>query len=207
VGAGVDETRAPSYSTTNFIILQLIAESVTGSTLQDLISEQVTGPLGLDNLYLPPNEDTTLPEPATHGYIDGACLDEVAEDGATVEPGTDTTEWNASYGQGGGGMTSTIADLLGWAESGSGNSLLDPATAELRVDSVQVLVQGIPYGLGIMPLAPWIGHEGEAIGWEAFAVTDPETGVSVAVAGNGCGGLFPGFLEVIGALYPDSMLG
>ena len=30
-------------------------------------------------------------------------------------------------------MTSTIADLLGWANSGSGNSLLDDATAEQRV--------------------------------------------------------------------------
>ncbi len=207
VAAGVDETRPPGYSTTNFIILQMIAEAVTGSSLQDLIAQRVTGPLGLDTMYLPPNDDTTLPDPATHGYIDGSCVAELAEDGATIDPGTDTTDWNASYGQGGGGMTSTIADLLGWAESGVGNSLLEPATADERLTSFELLAEGFFYGLGVMELDPWFGHEGEAIGWEAFALTNPDSGVSIAIAGNGCGGLITGFASFISALYPDAPIG
>ena len=203
IEAGVAEPGTAGYSSTNYIVLQVIAEAVTGSSLQDLIAEQVSGPLGLDTLYLPPNEDTTLPDPATHGYVDGACVDELAADGAAVEPGTDTTDWNASFTQGAGGMTSTIADLLGWAVSGNGNSLLDDATAEQRAADPEVLPEGVPYGLGIIDFGGWLGHSGEAIGWEAMAIQNPETGAAIAVAGNGCGGLFAGFLEFVGALYPE----
>ena len=169
-------------------------------------TDQVVDPIGLDTIFLPPNDDTTVPDPATHGYIDGGCVDEMAMDGATVEPGTDATDWNASYGQGGGGMTANLSGLLGWAEAASGNELLDDSTVEQRLN-VRPLPEGIPYGLGIMQLGPWIGHEGEAIGWEALAVHDPDSGVSIALAGNGCGGLFTGFLEVLGTLYPDTMDG
>ena len=204
VNAGVTEPGTLGYSTTNYIILQLMAESVTGSTLQELIATNIADPLGLGSTVLPPNDDTTLPSPATSGYIDGGCVDEVATSGATVEPGTDTTDWNASYGQGGGGMTSTLPDLLTWSQSMVGSSLLDEATALGRLE-VEVLPEGIPYGQGIMAIGPWIGHEGEAIGWEALAVQDAESGVSVALAANGCGGLFTGFLEVLETLYPESL--
>ncbi|MDX2380882.1 MAG: hypothetical protein QNM02_14115 [Acidimicrobiia bacterium] len=69
-----------------------------------------------------------------------------------------------------------------------------------------MLPEGIPYGLGIMEFGRWVGHEGEAIGWEALAVKDLQTGTSLAVAANGCGGLFDGFLGVLLTLYPESML-
>lgn len=203
IEAGVAEPGTAGYSSTNYIILQVIAETVTGSSLQDLIVETVSGPLGLDTLSLPSNEDTALPDPATHGYVDGACVDELAADGAAVEPGTDTTDWNVSFTQGAGGMTSTIADLLGWASSGSGSSLLDDATAAQRAATPELLPEGVPYGLGIIDFGGWLGHSGEAIGWEALAIQNPETGAAIAVAGNGCGGLFTGFLEFVGALYPE----
>lgn len=206
VEAGVDAPGTLGYSTTNFIVLQLIVESVTGSPLADVIADEIVGPLGLDGIFLPPNDDTTLPTPATHGYLDGGCLDELADDGATVEPGTDVTDWNASYGQGGGGMTSDLAGLLGWAASGSGNALLDDATVADRLE-LEVLPEGIPYGLGMMQLNTWIGHEGEAIGWEALVLQDLDSGASIAMAGNGCGGLFTGFLDALGMLYPDSLEG
>jgi len=202
IEAGVAEPGTAGYSSTNYVILQVIAETVTGSSLQDLIAEKVSGPLGLDAFVLPPNEDTTLPDPVTNGYVDGGCVDELASDGATVEPGTDTTDWNVSFTQGAGGMNSTIGDLLGWAKSGSGSSLLSDTMAEQRVSNLQALPEGIDYGFGIIDLSGWLGHPGEAIGWEAMAIQNPETGAAIAVAGNGCGGLFPSFLEFIAALYP-----
>mgnify|MGYP001828101538 FL=1 len=74
---------------------------------------------------LPYNEDTTLAEPVSHGYMTEACNEELVTDGAEPLPvGTDLTDWNASYGQIGGGMSSTLADLGTWAASMSGSSLL-----------------------------------------------------------------------------------
>lgn len=201
IAAGVAPAGTPGYSTTNYIVLQLIAETLTGEPLQDLIAERITDPLGLDHLFLPSPDDTTLPEPATSGYIAGGCVQEFERDGATVAEGTDAREWSASYGQGGGGMTSNISDLLGWAETMTGNDLLDDDVVERRLALTDI--GGLAYGLGILRVGAWFGHEGEAIGWEAFALHDPETGVSVALAANGCGGLIAPFAEILDAIYPD----
>ena len=129
IGFGADGAVQPpgtgGYSTTNYIALQVIAETLTGKSIQDLIRERVTEPLGMTGTALPPNEDTTLPEPFARGYMSPACVDELVKDGAAPVPvGTDTTDWNASYGQSGGGMHSTIADLGIWAASMSGSALL-----------------------------------------------------------------------------------
>ena len=44
-----------------------IAETVTEQSLAELIEQRLTGPLGMSDTALPPNEDTTLPDPAAHG--------------------------------------------------------------------------------------------------------------------------------------------
>jgi D-alanyl-D-alanine carboxypeptidase len=204
VSAGVAAPGTPGYSTTNFIVLQLMAEMVTDSTLQDLIAERITNPLGVEHLFLPPNDDTTLPDPVTHGYVAGGCVEELAKDGATIEDGTDVTDWNASYGQGGGGMTSNISDLHAWAATTSGNDLLDADTVTRRLTFGPV--DGIEYGLGLMRIGTWVGHEGEAIGWETLAMHDPDSGVTMAVAANGCGGLIGPFADFFDALYPDGAM-
>ena len=108
IGFGADGAVQPpgtgGYSTTNYIALQVIAETLTGKSIQDLIRERVTEPLGMTGTALPPNEDTTLPEPLARGYMSPACVEELVKDGAKEVPAdTDTTDWNASYGQSGGG--------------------------------------------------------------------------------------------------------
>ena len=201
VGAGVDAPGTPGYSTTNFLVLQLMAEMVTDTPLRDLIAERITTPLELDSMFLPANDDTALPAPVTSGYVADGCVLELEGDGATVENGTDVTDWNASYGQGGGGMTSTISDLAAWGATLTGNQLLADDLADARLQFTDI--GGLAYGLGIMQLGTWIGHEGEAIGWESISMHDPESGVTVALAANGCGGVIAGFAEFLDALYPE----
>ena len=48
----------------------------------------------------------------------------LAKLGATVKPGADVTARNVSWGQAGGGMDPTVADLGTWAGTGLGTSLL-----------------------------------------------------------------------------------
>ncbi len=191
IGYGADgevqPAGTPGYSTTGYIALQEIAESLTGQTIQDLIAERITEPLGMIGTALPPNEDTTLPEPVSRGYLSTACIAELVGDGAEPVPlGTDTTDWNASYGQSGGGMHSTIADLGTWAASMSGNTLLSDETAEARLQLHDFGGAPFMYGLGMMQLGNEWGHEGEAIGWEGWAGHDPDTGLSAVVATNTC---------------------
>jgi D-alanyl-D-alanine carboxypeptidase len=48
IDGGLSEPGTSGYSTTNYILLQEIAEEITGTSLNDLITERVTGPLALD---------------------------------------------------------------------------------------------------------------------------------------------------------------
>lgn len=111
--------------------------------------------------------------------------------------------WNVSYGQGGGGITATIADLGIWAGSGVGNALLSDDTVTER-NTFEPIEEGLDYGLGILENGAWVGHTGEVFGWEAGAFRNPDTGVTAAFAANGCGGPFLGFLLIMETLYPET---
>ena len=206
IARGIELGVAPAgepggYSTTNYILLQEIAEEITGSSLADLIKSDVTDRLAMEKTFLPPNDDTTLPDPALHSAVTPSCQGEFTRSGGEIELGTDLTDWNASYGQGGGGMTSTLGDLGTWAASGTGDALLPDDLVTQRND-VKLIGDGIYYGLGVLRFGGWHGHEGEALGWETLAVKDAKSGVTVALAGNSCG-ILGQLVSVIQALYAD----
>lgn len=207
--SGVEPAGTPGYSTTNYIVLQQMVEEVSGQSLQELIASDVAGPLGTKQLLLPPNEDTDLPDPAAHGYLNTGCVEEIQGDGGTAQEGQDTTDWNASYGQGGGGMQATITDLGMWGAADTGNALLKDPTATERSSSLTDIGDAM-YGLGIMDYGDGFqGHSGEAIGWQAQVSHNDQTGVTVALATNACnaadGLIFdPLRTEVAQALNPTS---
>jgi D-alanyl-D-alanine carboxypeptidase len=187
IDAGVKPVGTPGYSTTGYVILQEIAETLTGSTIQELVKERLTDRLGMAGTALPSNDDTTLPEPFARGYMSPACNAELERDGAAPVPdGTDLTDWNASYGQIGGGMHSTLGDLGTWAASMSGSALLSEELAAERLELHDAGLQVFDYGLGIMRAGTQLGHEGEAIGWEGWAGHDPATDETFVVFTTTC---------------------
>lgn len=204
VNGGVTGAGTPGYSTTNYIILQLMAEQLTGMPLADAIAERVAEPLGMEHFFLPPNEDTTLPEPSSAGYIAGFCLTDFEEVGAPLDGPTESTDWNVSYGQGGGGITATIGDLGVWAGTAMGTSMLSDDLAAARQDYAPI-AESLEYGLGLIENGSWVGHTGEVFGWDTAAFHNPDTGVTVAFAANGCGG-FIGleFLLAMETMYPGT---
>lgn len=203
----VKKPGTPGYSTTNYIILQMIAEKVSGKPLAELIRTRITDPLGIKETVLPPDEDTTLPQPVARGYLNQGCVDELTGDGAPdLAVDTDTTAWNASYGQGGGGMTSFVHDMGVWAASMSGNRLLPNRLAQQRLQTKDIGI-GLDYGLGILNVGPWYGHAGEAIGWEAIELHNPENGVSYFAATNACNDTTTDFLRLLDKLYPNTVPG
>jgi D-alanyl-D-alanine carboxypeptidase len=187
IDAGVKPVGTPGYSTTGYVILQEIAESLTGQPIQELVRERLTEPLGMADTALPYNEDTTLPEPFARGYMSPACNTELVGDGAEpVADGLDLTNWNASYGQIGGSMHSTLADMGTWAASLSGNTTLSDELASERLELHDAGLGVFDYGLGIMRAGTQLGHEGEAIGWEGWAGHDPESGETFVVFTTTC---------------------
>ena len=203
----VEPEGTPGYSTTNFIILQLIAESIAGTPLPELIQTRLLEPLGMSESSLP-IDDPSLPEPYATGSLNGGCVAELLEDGATgVDLETDPTDWTISYAQGGGGMTSTLSDLGLWADSNSGNTFLSPDLQTPRLEADTPIGGPAIYGMGIFQLGDnWYGHAGEAIGWQSLVLHDPETGVSVAFASNVCNGEDLLYWSILNELYPTPAL-
>jgi D-alanyl-D-alanine carboxypeptidase len=158
-----------------------------------------------DATLLPRDGNPELADPASHGYLNATCVREIEGDGGQAAEGTDTSAWNVSYGQAAGGMSSTVDDLGIWAASVSGNALLSDDLARRRLRTSDI--GGVRYGLGVMEVGDWYGHEGEALGWEALVLHNPDTGVSLVMATNACAGAPLLFVAIADSLYPGTGLG
>jgi D-alanyl-D-alanine carboxypeptidase len=91
------------YSNTNYILVGMIIERVTGQAFADELAERITGPLALTGTYLPGNE-TSPRTPHAHTYTT-ALLDQPGS------PVYDATELHPSKAWTAGGMVSTLSDL------------------------------------------------------------------------------------------------
>jgi D-alanyl-D-alanine carboxypeptidase len=187
------------YSTTNYLILGEMLEELTGKPVEEVLND-VAAEAGLQQTLLQDPAETQMPDPSSHGYLNQPGVDSLAEAGITAEPGQDVTDWTLSWGQAGGGMYSTVADLGAWATTGLGNSLLSDELAEQRLET-QPIPEG-EYGLGIQAWGDWIGHTGQLIGWESIAVTDQDTGAVFVAIVNETGSLRSA-LEVAVVAFPD----
>jgi D-alanyl-D-alanine carboxypeptidase len=163
------------YSTTNYLILGEILRKVTGQA-PDVVVMGVAAALGLNDTALPAPAETAMPAPASAGYIMDAGVASLKEAGGTATSGTTVLDATPSWGAAGGGMYSTVADLGSWGASGLGTATLPQDLGVQRLQS-RPIKPGIDYGLGIIDWGNgWIGHTGQAIGWEAVVAYNTRTG-------------------------------
>jgi len=164
------------YSTTNTEILAKMLEKLTGKPAEEVVTD-VAKQAGLTETALLAPDVVKMPDPSSHGYIGTKAAADLAKMGATVKAGTDVTDWNVSWGQAGGGMYSTVADLGKWAATGLGTSLLPADLAAQRFVTTKI-PEG-KYGLGLLDWGQgWIGHTGQLMGWESWVAYNKETGAA-----------------------------
>ncbi|WP_336084012.1 serine hydrolase domain-containing protein [Nocardia sp. SSK8] len=154
------------YSNTNYIVLGLLIEHVTGQRYGDEIRERILTPLRLTATSVP-GDDPQVPAPAltAHRDIDGMGRVEV-------------TEMNPSLDWAAGEMISTITDLDAFFAALLGGRLTSPSSLEQMRQAVP-MGMGFHYGLGLQRFDPpcgdelW-GHGGELLGYvtSAFRSTD-----------------------------------
>lgn len=150
-------------SNTNYAVLQLMVEKVTGEPLSDVLASTVLRPLGL--------HDTTLGgTPTAHGY-DGR------RDATVVDPE------NPSAAAGGVATVSDVGHLLDALLSGKAVS----AAGLAQMQQVRAEVDGTPYGLGLrvredLSCGPVYGQVGGNDGYVVEAWSSPELDRTVVVA-------------------------
>jgi D-alanyl-D-alanine carboxypeptidase len=184
-----------NYSNTNYVLLGLVIEKLTGGSASAAFQSRIFTPLGMTGSSLPAATDNSLPDPHPQGYtygtnvqtVDTTVLPENIQ--AQAKAGTlaprNVTRDNESWAWTAGSGIGTAADLATFVRAVAGGGLLSPALQKQRLDSMRPTVPGDPasssYGLGLAKLGPFYGHTGEIPGYNSFMGYDPAGGNTVVV--------------------------
>jgi D-alanyl-D-alanine carboxypeptidase len=170
------------YSDTNYIVLGMIMEKVTGKAYYDLARERVLRPAKLAETA--PSDARVIPGLA-NGYAGAnnpfGGADAMLVDGRMVI--NPQFEWT------GGGMASTAADLARWGKRLYEGGAFDPSMLPRLLDGVPArLGQNTKYGLGVIiretPLGTLYGHSGFFPGYQAEMLYLPAQKAAVAFQVN-----------------------
>ncbi|WP_097868229.1 serine hydrolase domain-containing protein [Streptomyces sp. rh34] len=168
------------YSNTNYVLVGLIVQKVTGRPLAEEMDRRIIQRIGLRHTYFPAPGDASIREPHPHGYYQESA----------DTPLRDITELDPSWGWAAGQLISTNSDLNRFFTALLTGRLLPAAQlARMRstVPAEATFGPGARYGLGLVsrPLPcgglAW-GHGGSFPGYETRGgVTDDGRAANVAV--------------------------
>ena len=158
------------YSNTNYLLLGLAIERLTGQDLATVIRDRFLGPLGLDGTYVQGAE--SAPGPVARGYRfrDSSPASPAIDlsDGSPIMPFTSVV----TAAGGAGSMAGTAADAARWARQLYRGDVLDAYELALMVGDIEVVGAfrpAVPYGLGVQAFTidgrPTLGHSGRFLGF------------------------------------------
>jgi len=169
-----------AYADTNYILIGLIIEKITGKSYYSVLEQQILQPLHLNDTL---SSDQRVMPGVVSGYIDSdnpfGLPAKVCTNGRDVL--NPAIEWT------GGGLASTAGDLARWGWLLLGGRVLKEASLKEMLTGVEI-GPGIKYGLGIgivdTRLGPAYGHNGEFPGFGSTLMYFPRYRISVAVQVN-----------------------
>ena len=162
------------YSDSNYVLLQLIAEKVTGQPLGDVIQSQILDKVGLDSTSYPTTD--AMPEPFSHGYL-----------AQPLGGPRDVTLGNPGVAGGAGAMVSTVEDLHRWVEALGKGTLLPKSLQKERLQThplAKTPKLTLAYGMGITNANGFLGHDGGILGYATAAFYLPKAKATIVVASN-----------------------
>lgn len=164
---------AYEYSNSNTLLLQKVAETVTGRTLEQLYEERILSrlPAGSAQYLL----GTEFPSPHLNGY---AYDDETDSFEELVS--------NTTALAGAGAMVGTLEGLRDWGRLLVRGDLLSPALQAQRFVGRPPTNGPLydAYGLGMGEIGGWWGHTGTGLGYQACVFTEPNSLSSIVIFVN-----------------------
>ena len=170
------------YSDTNYILLGMIIERITGNRYYAELERRILSPLGLRNTV--PSDSRRIP-----GLAQGYAGPRNQFGGADAMVVNGEFAINPQFEWTGGGIASTSEDLARWAKALYEGRAFDPSLLPQAVDGVPSrLGPNTRYGLGVMirttPLGTSYGHSGFFPGYLTEMMYFPDTKVAIAVQVN-----------------------
>lgn len=192
-------TNAPGeayyYSNTNYTLLGMIIEEVTGLSLSQAYQQYVFDPLGLDSYY---DIDPAIPPGTVKGHLDVYSNGELMQSEHLYENELRT---------GDGGISASAYDLMVFIESLMDGKLVNDSSLSQMTDWFPVFGPAYNdydqsqngYGLEyfITPAGDAIGHTGGIYGFSSVVHYFPEKDMTFVLLVNGVGGKIS---EIDGAL-------
>ena len=163
------------YSNTNYYLLGLIIEKVSGRKYRDFLRDEVTARAGLAHtVYC--DDDPIIPGRA-RGY---------SGDGPHMK-NAKALDMSAPFAAG--GLCSTVDDLVQWAQALASGKVVSPASYARMTTPVKPADGSDPgygFGLGVKPMAGHrvVMHNGGINGFGSDLVSFPDDGVVIAVLAN-----------------------
>lgn len=163
-----------AYSNSNYLLLGLVIERLSGQPYAAFLHDHVLDPLGLRDTDVDNNFELVPRRAAGHGWLMGTYLN---------APYTDMTVPHAA-----GALYSTTHDLRRWIEGLLAGRLLRPATVARMLTPERE-----DYALGVRVTTDpdgrrLIAHGGSIAGFSAFLGHYPEGKVTIVVLANVAGG-------------------
>ncbi|MEC3953092.1 serine hydrolase domain-containing protein [Nocardia sp. CDC153] len=167
------------YTNTNYVLLGMMIERLTGHSLADTISTRILEPLGMRDTYYPVAGDTALRDPHPLGYR------------KVGDAWVDATDTEVAWTGAAGAIVSTGSDLNRFVTALVTGKLLPAAQlAQMRQTIPMPPVAGMNYGLGLIRFQVpcdgqtkevW-GHSGGIPGFSTLAIaTDKGTAATVSI--------------------------
>ncbi|MEV6489493.1 serine hydrolase domain-containing protein [Actinoplanes sp. NPDC051633] len=163
-----------SYSNTNYTLIGMILQKLTGRTLPDLVEHRIARPLGLRHTYFADPRATNTGPGYAHGYAVKFSGERPVH--------TDTSSWPiGGWGGAAGAVISTQDDLSRFfAAVLKGKLFSDRQLRQMKttVDSPESFGIAGAYGLGLIriesPCGTVWGHGGDTMGHHSTAVASAD---------------------------------
>lgn len=150
-----------AYSNTNYLLLAMILEKITGRALENVVRERITAPLGLHETSM--ETDSEMAEPYVHGYLVGM--------GAPI----DVTRISGSAVFGHGNLISTPLDIAHFYRALVSGQIVSKAQLPLMLSLDPNVPSEYAMGLfrfsGFYPCATFVGHDGQTPGYDNVGYT------------------------------------
>ena len=170
------------YSNSNYVVLALLVEEVTGLRVAAAMEDELLGPAGLDKIVFQPDAAPAGPLAVGQSDFDGDGRVEPIAGGGLLP-----TRALATAAGGAGGMASDAPSLARWGELLYGGDILSDESMAAMTDFRPS--GSVGYGLGTIRLVyteghVGVGHNGSIPGFSSALVHLPDAGVTVAVLIN-----------------------
>ncbi|QMU78076.1 beta-lactamase family protein [Streptacidiphilus sp. PB12-B1b] len=167
-----------SYSNTNFVVLGLLVEHVTGLPYATVLHQRILDPLHLTHTYFVVPQ-TTVPGVHALGYL--------TQDNP-AKPLFDATDQTASWLWTAGALISSTSDLNTYLRALTTGHLL-PAAQLAQMETTEFVNSTTRYGLGLreyqLPCGTDVyGHDGIIEGYQTYSYTTKNGSRQVTISAN-----------------------